>query len=324
MTSASVESPAVVTGGAGAIGSVLVRALLDRQIEVRVIDNFSSGRPELLPTSPPAGRFHLTTADLREPDRYYEQFRGAKALWHLAANPDIRLGVADPTVDLEQGTITSFRVLEAARRFDVPKVYFSSSSTVYGLPKVFPTPEEYGPLEPQSLYGAAKLASEGLFSAYAHCYGIRSYIYRFANIIGPGMGHGVLVDFFDKLRNDPGRLEVLGNGRQAKSYLRTEDCVAGMILAGERASEPVNIFNLGTEDRISVREIAEKVVAAHGGRARIEYAGGDRGWVGDIPQQLLATDRIRALGWKPSSNSAQAVDRTIAELLAGRKVSPAS
>ena len=212
------------------------------------------------------------------------------------------------------------RVLEAARRHDVPRVYFSSSSVVYGYAKVYPTPEDYGPLQPESLYGAAKLAGEGLFSAYAHCYGLSAYIYRFANIIGPGMSHGVLIDFFEKLRKDPTRLEVLGDGHQAKSYLRTEDCVEGMIVGGERSSARVNVFNLGTDDRISVREIAEKVVAAHGGRARIEFTGGDRGWTGDVPQQLLAIDRIKALGWRPSCNSAGAVDRTIRELVDIRKV----
>ena len=320
MPTSTPDGPAIVTGGAGAIGSVLVRALLDRGLEVRVIDNFSSGRKELLPPSPPRDRFSLTTADVRHPEEYAEQFRGARSVWHLAANPDIRLGLADPSLDLEQGTIATFRVLEAARRHDVPRVVFSSSSTVYGLPTVYPTPEEYGPLFPQSLYGAGKLASEGLISAYTHSYGLRSYIFRFANIIGPSVGHGILVDFFDKLRKDPSRLEVLGDGHQAKSYLRTEDCVAGMLLAESRATGPVNVFNLGTEDQTSVREIAEKVVRAHGGRARIDYTGGALGWVGDVPKQLLAIDRMKALGWRPSTNSSGAVDRTIEDLLAARKV----
>ena len=320
MSSSRSDGPAVVTGGAGAIGSVLVHALLDRGLEVRVIDNFSSGRKELLPRSPPKGRFSLTTADVRRPELYDAAVRGAEAIWHLAANPDIRLGVADPTVDLEQGTIATFQVLEAARKHDVPRVYYSSSSVVYGLSKTYPTPEEYGPLLPESLYGAGKLAGEGLMSAYARCYGLRTYLFRFANIIGPTMSHGILIDFFEKLRKDPSRLEVLGDGRQAKSYLRTEDCVGAMILAGERATDAVNVFNLGTHDRISVREIAEKVVRAHGGRARIEYTGGDRGWVGDVPQQLLSIDRIEKLGWKPSSESAGSIDRTIAELLEMRKV----
>jgi UDP-glucose 4-epimerase len=245
-------------------------------------------------------------------------FDGAAELWHLAANTDIRRGSNRPRLDLEDGILASYSVLEEARRHDVPRALFSSSSVVYGLPTVFPTPETYGPLRPESLYAAAKLSAEALFSAYAFTYGLRVHLFRFANIIGPSMTHGVLYDFFEKLRADPHRLEVLGDGRQSKSYLRTEDCVGAMLLAAEKALEPVNLFNLGALDRISVREIAEKVVAAHGGTARIEYTGGARGWVGDVPQQLLAIDRIRRLGWQPRWSSAEAVDKSIAELLARR------
>ena len=250
------------------------------------------------------------------------RFEGAAEVWHLAANTDIQRGSNQPRLDLEEGTLASFAVLEEARRHDVPTAVFSSSSVVYGWPTVFPTPETYGPLLPQSLYAAAKLAVEGLFSAYAHTYGLRAHIFRFANIIGPHMTHGILFDFFEKLRADPRRLEVLGDGRQAKSYLRTEECVEGMLLAGDKAGDPVNLFNLGTKDRISVREIAEKVVAAHGGEARIDYTGGERGWTGDVPQQLLAIDRIEQLGWRPRLTSEAAVDQTISELVAARGVRP--
>jgi UDP-glucose 4-epimerase len=309
------DGPVVVTGGAGAIGHFLVGKLLERGREVRVIDNLSSGRREHLEAFRSNSKLTLVVADLRRSEEYRESFRGASSVWHLAANPDIRLGTADPSVDLEQGTVTTFRVLEAARAFDVPKVRFSSSSVVYGYPEVFPTPESYGPLLPQSQYGAAKLASEGLVSAFAHSYGIEGHVFRFANIIGPRMTHGVLYDFFEKLKVDPTRLEVLGDGRQAKSYLRTEECVEAMLVATDRAHARMNVFNLGTADRISVREIAEKVVRATGGRARIEYTGGTTGWVGDIPQQLLAVDRIGSLGWSARLTSAGAIDQTIAELL---------
>ncbi|MGA8665132.1 MAG: NAD-dependent epimerase/dehydratase family protein [Thermoplasmata archaeon] len=313
MTGQNTEGPVVVTGGAGAIGSWLVRSLVERGATVRVLDNLSTGRRELLPSSP---QVSLTTADLSRPGSWTDHFEGASTVWHLAANPDIRLGTADPRVDVENGTLATFHVLEAARLHDVGSVTYSSSSVVYGQAKVLPTPEEYGPLLPESMYAAGKLAAEGLVSAYAHSYGIRGHIYRFANIIGPGMGHGILPDFFAKLRADPSRLEVLGDGRQAKSYLRTEDCVGAMLLGREKAHETVNVFNLGNADRITVREIAEKVVAAHGGRARIEYTGGSRGWVGDVPQQLLAIDRMQRLGWSPRYNSAGAIDRTIEELQA--------
>jgi UDP-glucose 4-epimerase len=322
MPTARRNGPVVVTGGAGAIGSTLVRTLLDRGASVRVIDSLVGGSKEHLPAGTDAARLSFRQADLREPDSWDSEFEGASEVWHLAANPDIRLGTDDPRVDLENGSVATFHVLEAARRHDVPRILFSSSSAVYGLPTVFPTPETYGPLEPHSLYGAHKLAAEGMVSAYAFSYGLTAYLFRFANIIGTGMTHGVLVDFFDKLRQDPTRLEVLGDGRQAKSYLRTEDCVDGMLAAGDRAGERVNVFNLGTTDRISVREIAEKVVASHGGRARIEYTGGPTGWVGDVPQQLLSIDRIMALGWKPSLTSAEAIDRTIAELVDARKCAP--
>jgi UDP-glucose 4-epimerase len=308
------SGPAVVTGGAGAIGSVLVRELLARGREVRVLDNLSGGRREHLP--PASDAWSLTIADLKVPSQYSAALEGASELWHLAANTDIRRGTANPRLDLDEGTLATFQVLEEARRHDVPRAYFASSSVVYGFATVRPTPESYGPLEPQSLYGAAKLACEGLFSAYAHTYGFHVHLFRFANIIGPHMTHGILPDFFAKLREDPTRLEVLGDGRQSKGYLRTEDCVDGMLLAVERAREAVNIFNLGTPDQINVAEIARKVVAAHGGRAKIEYTGGERGWAGDVPQAFLAIDRMRAIGWAPRYNSAEAIDRTIAEMIA--------
>jgi UDP-glucose 4-epimerase len=312
------DGPAVVTGGAGAIGHVLVGRLLAGGREVRVVDNLSSGRREHLAAYDGDRHLRLVEADLGEPKAWVEAMTGASEVWHLAANPDIRRGTTDPSLDLTQGTMTTFHVLEAARTHDVKRVRFSSSSVVYGLPTVFPTPESYGPLLPQSQYGAAKLASEALVSAFAHSYGLETHLFRFANIIGPRMTHGVIYDFFEKLRRDPTRLEVLGDGKQAKSYLRTEEVIDAMRLAAAGAHEPVNVFNLGTADRLSVREIAEKVVAAHGGRARIDYTGGSTGWVGDIPQQLLAVDRIRALGWTARRTSAQAVDETIAELLRSR------
>ena len=305
----------VVTGGAGAIGAVLVRALATDGGQVRVIDNLSSGRREHL-AGLPTDRVRLRIADLLAPEAWRDEVRGADELWHFAANPDIRKGTSEPRTDLEQGTLATFNVLDAARRSDVRRVLFSSSSVVYGLPTVFPTPEEYGPVLPHSLYGASKLASEGLLSAFSECYGIQTFIFRFANIIGPGMTHGVLYDFHEKLRKDPAKLQVLGDGRQSKSYLRTEDCVAAMRFVAGHATANVNVYNLGTRDRLTVREIAEKMVAAHGGRARIEYTGGDRGWPGDIPQQLLAIDRLVALGWTPPRSSSEAVDLTIREMVA--------
>jgi UDP-glucose 4-epimerase len=305
--------PAVVTGGAGAIGGFLVRALLARGLEVRVIDNFTSGRREHLPDPATTQGLSIHRGDIRHPGEIEAVFKGAGSVWHLAANPDIRRGTEQPQLDLEHGTVGTSNVLEAARRADVPYVLFSSSSVVYGYPTRFPTPEDYGPLFPQSLYGASKLASEALLSAYAGCFGLSATIFRYANIIGPTMTHGVIYDFFEKLQQTPDRLEVLGDGRQSKSYLRVEDCVTGMLVGAERATAPVEAYNLGTIDRTTVKSIAEMVVAAMGGRGRIEYTGGERGWAGDVPQQELGVERITALGWKPQWGSTAAVERTIAE-----------
>ncbi len=317
MTGHARDGPVVVTGGAGAIGSVLSARLVGEGRTVEVLDNLSTGSAEALPAG--SARLRLHRCDLASAEIPDAPFRGASEVWHLAANADIRRGTAEPETDLQNGTLATAHVLERARRADVPRLLFSSSSVVYGLANVQPTPEAYGPLLPESLYGAAKLAAEGLVSAYAHSYGMTAYIFRFANVIDGRMNHGILHDLFAKLERDPEELEVLGDGRQAKSYLRTEECVDGMITVARKAAETVNVYNLGAEDRTSVREIAEKVVAAHGGRARIRYTGGERGWVGDIPRHLLSIERVRALGWAPSLSSTGAIDRTIAEMLARRR-----
>lgn len=314
MTGATGRGPAVVTGGAGAIGAVLVRTLLARGLEVRVIDNLSSGSLQNLGSATLEPGFRFVRLDVTRPEEIAGAFRGAEDVWHLAANPDIRRGTANPRVDFDQGILSTFNVLDAARSAGVKRVLFSSSSVVYGSPNRFPTPEDYGPLRPESNYGAAKLASEALVSAFAHSYGLRAWIFRFANVVGPGMTHGVLYDLLLKLKRNPHDLEVLGDGRQAKSYLRTEECVGGMLVALERATETVNVLNLGAADRISVRDIARLVVSAVGTPTEIHFTGGERGWTGDIPQQLLAIDRIRALGWSPTLTSAEAVSKTIPEL----------
>lgn len=304
-------APVVVTGGAGAIGAALSRQVSQQGHPVRVIDNLSSGKRDRLRDLEAAGKLEFFLHDLREPSELPKAFHGAASVWHFAANPDITKGTKDPRVDFELGTLTTAHVLEAARRADVHRILFSSSSVVYGLPTVFPTPESYGPLLPESNYGASKLASEAQISAYCHSYGMQGWIFRFANIVGPGMTHGVVYDFLRKLQRDPTRLEVLGDGRQAKSYLWVTDTVDAMLHAEAHSNEPVNVYNLGTTQQVPVKEIAERVVRAFGGTARIEYTGGPRGWVGDIPLQLLSVEKIHALGWRPKIDSFQAIDRAI-------------
>jgi UDP-glucose 4-epimerase len=305
------RAPVAITGGAGAIGAVLARRLATAGHPVRVVDNLSSGRRERLKELEGSGQVEFHAHDLRDPSGLEELFRGVEAVWHLAANPDIPRGMKDPRVDLEHGTLATANVLAAARGARVSRFLFSSSSVVYGWPTQFPTLESYGPLLPQSQYGASKLASEAMISAFCYSYGMQGWIFRFANIVGPGMSHGVIYDFLRKLQRDPARLEVLGDGRQAKSYLWVDDCIDAMLLAEERSQEPVNVFNLGTEQQVPVREIAERVVRAFGGTARIEYTGGARGWVGDVPLQLLSIAKIRALGWVPRFDSFLAVDKAI-------------
>jgi UDP-glucose 4-epimerase len=307
---------AFVTGGAGFIGSHLVEALLARGLSVTAYDNLGVGRESFLEQALGSGA-RLVVADLLDPERLQVEMAGHDEVWHLAASSDIRGGSRSTRLDLEQGTIATCNVLEAARRVGVRRILFSSSSVVYGEPRRLPTPEDYGPLCPISLYGAAKLAAEGLLTAFSHCFGLQCYIFRFANVVGPRATHGILVDLAEKLRRDPGELEVLGDGRQRKSYLTVKDCVEAMIHVAEHATDPVNIYNLGCGDDVAVSRIAQMVVDRWaGGRARLRYTGTDRGWPGDVPRMLLDPARLNTLGWRASRTSEEAVALAI-EALSG-------
>ncbi len=316
MVRLDLQRPVVVTGGAGAIGSVLVQELLAQGAAVRVLDNFSSGRSDHLPGGGHAPHLTVHRVDIRHLPEVARAVRGAGSVFHLAANPDIRLGTEEPSLDLEHGTVGTFHVLEAARKAEVPFVAFSSSSVVYGLPDKFPTPEEYGPLIPQSLYGASKLASEALLGAYAHTYGLSTTIYRFANIIGPTMTHGVIFDFFEKLRKDPGTAR--GPGRRSSVQELAQD---GGLRPRDARGRPEGH---GARGRLQPRHRGSGVGQGDrrkgrgvpGGPRPHRVHGGSRGWAGDIPVQLLDTTRIRGLGWAPRWNSHQAVDQTITELAA--------
>jgi len=242
---------------------------------------------------------------------------GHDVVIHLAANSDIFRGLEDTELDLNQGVLATFSVLEAMRRNDVKRLIFSSSSVVYGEPTVVPTPEDYGPLLPISFYGASKLACEGLVTAYGHNFGIQSWMYRFGNIVGPNATHGVILDFIHKLQADPTRLEVLGDGRQAKPYLHVSDCVDGMLFGFEHAAAPVNVFNLAVEDVVDVATIARIVIEAMGlDGVTVRYTGGERGWPGDVPRVGLSPRRMSDLGWTASMTSRQAVQRAAREIVA--------
>jgi UDP-glucose 4-epimerase len=306
----------VVTGGAGFIGSHLVDLLMSQGHDVTVIDNLSSGRLDFISRHFPDDRFNFVKQDISG-GHLIKDLEGADIVFHLAANPDVRLGAEDTNVHLKQNIIATYNVLESMRTFGTKNIAFTSTSTVYGEAAVVPTPEDYGPLMPISLYGASKLACEALISSYCHTFGMASWLYRFANIIGDRSTHGVIYDFAMKLKRDPSRLAILGDGRQSKSYLLVDDCVDAMLFAMQKRHEQVNIFNIGSEDRIDVTGIA-RIVAEEMGLdgVRLEYTGGDRGWAGDVPLMGLSIERIKALGWMPEHNSEDSVRICIRSLLA--------
>jgi UDP-glucose 4-epimerase len=236
---------------------------------------------------------------------------GIDIVFHLAANPDIRLGTTITDTDLNQGTVATYNVLEAMRVCGVNKIAFSSSSVVYGEADVMPTPEDYGPLFPISLYGASKLGSEALITSWVGTFGLQAWLFRFANIVGARGTHGVIFDFIHKLRADPSRLEVLGNGRQAKSYMEVRDCAMAMIHLVTNTDDAINYYNLGSDDTCSVSRIAEIVIEESGlSGVSIEYTGGDRGWAGDVPKAMLDPSRMRAAGFDTKYDSEGAVRHT--------------
>tara|TARA_B100001027_G_scaffold214935_1_gene187962 strand:- start:42 stop:983 length:942 start_codon:yes stop_codon:yes gene_type:complete len=306
----------LVTGGAGFIGSHLVDALVETGQKVRVLDNFSSGREEFLSHHEGSGRVEIFRADLLDMDAVKKSMRGVEMVHHLAANPDIRLGTEVTDTDLKQGTLATYNVLEAMRMEGVSRISFSSSSAIYGEADQMPTPETYGPVMPISLYGASKLGSEALITAWAGTFGADAWIHRFANIVGPRGTHGVIFDFIHKLKRDPRRLEVLGNGMQEKSYMSAEDCVKAMIHLIGHCDKNVNLYNLGTGDTCSVRRIAEIVVEESGLEGvSIEYTGGDRGWAGDVPKTSLEVSRLLETGFRPNLASEEAIRHTARALI---------
>ncbi len=298
---------AVVTGGCGFIGSHLVDALAGRGERVTVIDNLSTGSEANIAGPLSDGGVILRKADLLH-EIWDDLFAGAARVYHLAADPDVRMSGIHPETVVRSNILATARVLEAMRRYDVPEIVFTSTSTVYGEASVIPTPEDYTPLEPISVYAASKLACEALISAYCYSYGMQGWVFRFANIIGERSNHGVIWDFVHKLREDHRALEILGDGKQTKSYLEVHECVRAMLYAVDRAKGTYNILNIGSEDWIDVKGIADIVVTALGlSKVAYRYTGGERGWVGDVPRMLLSIDRLKALGWKPVMGSRESV-----------------
>ncbi len=301
----------IVTGCAGFIGSTLVDRLLQDGHSVTGVDNFSTGQRRFLEGALQSPKFRLVELDLLDLDGLKSAFVGGDAVFHLAANADVRFGTSHPRRDLEQNTIGTYNVLEAMRANGIRKIGFSSTGSVYGEAPMVPTPED-GPFPVQtSLYGASKAAGEGLISAYCEGFGFQACIFRFVSILGERYTHGHVFDFYQMLRTDPSRLPVLGNGKQRKSYLYVQDCIDAILLAMDKAPGKVNIFNLGVDGYCEVNDSIGWICQELAVKPVLEYSGGDRGWIGDNPFIFLDTKRIQALGWKPKFSIQQGVVKTV-------------
>lgn len=298
-----------VTGAAGFIGSHVVERLLAEGHTVTGYDNLSSGKREWIEPVLDDHCFTFVQADLRDPDILTSAMQGHDVVFHLGANTDIVQGNTHTRLDLENCTIATSNVLEAMRTNKVGKLLFASSAAVYGEAPVYPTSEGAGPLLPISLYGAAKLACEGLISAYSHLYNIQAWMFRFGNVVGARMGHGVIYDFIAKLRQTPQELEILGDGNQEKNFFLVEDCIGGILFAFQNATEnPCDVFNLGCESTTRVTEIG-RIVAEEMGLAdvRFRFTGGRRGWPGDAPVVIFDASKMKGLGWEAKYTSSEAV-----------------
>ena len=302
---------AFVSGGAGFIGSSLVDRLLDLGHEVTVYDNLSTGLLQFLEYAKDFDRFRLVEGELHDEDTLSEAIAGHEFVFHLAANADVRFGTEHPRRDLEQNTIVTNNVLEAMRKNGISKIAFASTGSVYGDATVIPTPEN-APFPIQtSLYAASKLAGEGLIAAYCGGFGFQSWIFRFVSILGERYTHGHVFDFYGKLKQNPSRLEVLGNGKQRKSYLYIQDCIDAMLFALEKSNESVNVLNLGVDGYCEVNDSIGWICEELGVSPKLDYSGGDRGWIGDNPFIYLDTRKIQDLGWKPKLSVQDGVLKTI-------------
>jgi UDP-glucose 4-epimerase len=300
-----------VTGAAGFIGSSLVDRLLAMGHRVRGLDNFSTGQSHFLEHASHNEQFRLERGDILDERALSSCMRDIDFVFHLAANADVRFGPDHPTRDFEQNARGTANVLEAMRVCGVPAIAFASTGSVYGEASVIPTPEDHPFPVQTSLYAASKLSAEAQIQAYAETFGIRSYIFRFVSILGERYTHGHVIDFYRQLSDNPKLLKVLGNGKQRKSYLYIQDCIDAILTALERAHEKVNIFNLGTDEFCEVNNSIGWICEELGCSPRIEYSGGDRGWIGDNPFIFLDCNRIRALAWRPRLSIREAVLQTV-------------
>ena len=309
----------LVTGCAGFIGSHMTDELLRLGNQVVGVDNLSAGRKAFMEVALRDGNFKFVEGDLLNID-LKNLLMGVEVVCHFAANPDVRLGASNTRVHFEQNIEVTYRLLEECAKGDVTDLIFPSTSTVYGETMVIPTPEDYGPLVPISIYGASKLACEALIASYCHTFDMNAVLYRFANVVGTRSTHNVLHDFIRKLREQPDYLEILGaEPGTNKSYVHVSDCVEAMVMGAEKAKGQVDIYNIGSRDRMNVLGIADIVVGEMGLQdVKYHWTGGvkgGRGWVGDVKEMLLSVDKLATVGWSPKLNSEQAIRRAVREIL---------
>lgn len=298
----------LVTGGAGFIGSHLCDRLIEEGNNVTVVDNLVLGKKENITHLADHSKFRFIEADILDDERMKEIFRQGlfDMVYHLAANSDIQKGGKDPMVDFQLTFSTTFHVLQLMKEFEVKKLFFASTSAIFGETSDILS-EDYGPLKPVSNYGAGKLASEAFISAFSSTYHIQTWIARFPNVVGERFTHGVIHDFIHKLQKNPNELEVLGNGEQCKPYVYVKDLVDGILFIIHHADEPYNVYMLGSDTRTKVKEIAQMVIEEMGLKATIRYTGGDRGWVGDVPEFRYDLSKVNRLGWFASHDSNESV-----------------
>jgi UDP-glucose 4-epimerase len=318
---ATLSQPILVTGAAGFIGSHLTDRLLDLRLDVVGFDNLSSGDMSNLKQALESPRFRFVEGDLLDFEAMSGVLGQCGLVYHLAADPEVRIGAENPSAQFKQNLQSTFSLLEVIRRREVPtRLVFASTSTVYGEASVIPTPEDYGPLLPISTYGATKLGCEGLVASYTQLLPFQVLIFRFANVVGARARHGVLYDFIKKLEKDPRELEVLGDGTQTKSYLHVDDCVDAFVMALDERfwHDPVAVYNIGSENRTNVLDIAKMVTEAMGlknATTRTTVKPGERAWPGDVKTMQLNTSKIKKLGWKAKRNSDEAIRAAVSELL---------
>jgi len=313
------DNSALVTGGAGFIGTHLVEQLLEKKVKTTILDNFSSGKPENIQHLLDNPFLTVLKEDLKEPKRLTQLVNQCHYIYHFAANPEVRVGETDPKTHYRENVLATFNLLEAIRQAKTQKtIVFASTSTVYGEALEIPTKENYAPLIPISTYGATKLAGEALITSYAYTFNHRALIIRLANIIGPKSDHGVIVDFIRKLSTNPKQLEILGDGNQEKSYLHIEDCINAIMHLRQKFLNDLNrieIYNVGSQDMITVKEIAD-IITEKLKLSGVQYCftcggGGGRGWKGDVKIMQLSIDKLVKTEWNPKYSSKRAVERTV-------------